>query len=128
MIQVEGVDIEYPQIGREPQMGYTPEYIEKRMISGYIRRLYRGKRFNATFSYAFLTQEQIDEIRQLLDLQYQKGVLQIIISSPFGNYEGDAILELNGTQTRYKRDPDTGEFVWTNWRINVQGARYVDDN
>lgn len=127
MLQVEGIDIEYPQIGKEPKMGYSDEYVEKVMVSGLVKRIYRGKRFYATFSYPFLQPEQIDTIKQLLAGQRQRGYLNVTISSPYGNYDGQAILELNNDQTRFKRDPETGDFVWTNWSITVKGTRY-DDN
>ena len=127
MLQVEGVNIEYPQIGREPQMGYTEEYVEKTMISGKIRRIYRGKRFNATFSYAFLTSEQITTIRQLMSAQRQRGYLDITINSPFGDFSGQAVIDLNSNQTRYKKNPDTGEFVWTNWQLSVIGTEYAEE-
>lgn len=128
MLQVEGIDLEFPQISKEPTMGYADEYVEKTMISGLVKRIYRGKRFYAEFSYPFLQQEQIDIIKQLLESQRQKGYLSIDISSPYGNYEGQAILELNSNQTRFKKDPETGDFVWTNWSISVKGTRYADDN
>ena len=127
MLQVDGIDIEYPQIGREPQMGYADEYVEKVMVSGLVKRIYRGKRFYATFTYPFLEQDQITTIKQLLASQRVRGYVEIKISSPYGNYEGQAILELNSDQTRFKQNPDTGEFVWTNWSITAKGTRY-DDN
>lgn len=124
MLKVENIDLEFPQIGKEPRMGYAEEYVEKVMISGLIKRIYRGKRFYATFSYAFLTQNQIDTIKQLLQAQTQRGYLNVEISSPFGNYKGQALLELNQDQARFKYDTNIKEYVWTNWQITVKATKY----
>lgn len=124
MLKIEGVDFELPQIGREPKFGYSDEYVEKTMISGKIRRIYKGKRFYATFSYAFLTEEQIFEINELLATQRQNGFLSVEISTPYGEYSGDAIIEVNNDQTRYKYNSDTGTYVWTNWSMSIKAVDY----
>ena len=124
MLQIEGIDFELPQMGREPKMGYADEFMEKTMISGKIRRVYKGKRFFATFSYAFLTEDQINSLNALLTTQRQKGFLDVIISSPFGNYTGECIIELGSDQTRFKYDADTGKYVWINWSLSLKGVNY----
>lgn len=124
MLKIEGIDFELPQIGREPKMGYADEFIEKTMISGKIRRIYRGKRFYATFSYAFLTDEQILTFNSLLEQQREQGFLNIEIDTAFGSYKGSAIVELNNDQSRFKYDRDTGTYMWTNWQLAVKGVDY----
>lgn len=127
MLKVEGINLEapdFPQIGKEPSMGYADEYIEKTMISGLVKRIYRGKRFYATFTYAFLRPEQITIIKDLLGAQRHQGFLNVEISNPYGNYKGQAILELNSDQIRFKIDPKTGEGIWTNWQIHIKATAY----
>lgn len=127
MLTINGIDMELPQIGREPTMGYADEYVEKTMISGKIRRIYKGRRFYANFSYAFLTAEQRATVNSLLAAQRQNGYLTVQISSPFGTYNGQAIIELGQEQTRFKYDEDADDYVWTNWTLTLKGVDY-DDN
>lgn len=127
MLKINRIDMELPQIGREPTMGYADEYVEKTMISGKIRRIYKGRRFYANFSYAFLTAEQKATINSLLSAQRQNGYLTVQISSPFGTYNGQAIIELNEEQTRFKYDETAQDYVWINWELTLKGVDY-DDN
>lgn len=125
MLKINNIDMELPQIGKEPKMGYAEEYVEKTMLSGKIRRIYRGKRFYATFSYAYLTSEQRTIIQQLLAAQEQSGYVTIQISSPYGTFSGQAIMELNQQQTRFAYSEVLGDYVWVDWQITVKGVEYV---
>lgn len=127
MLTINGIDMELPQIGREPTMGYADEYTEKTMISGKIRRIYKGRRFYANFSYGFLTAEQRATMNSLLAAQRQNGYLTVQISSPYGTYNGQAIIELGQEQTRFKYDEEVQDYVWTNWTLTLKGVDY-DDN
>ena len=127
MLKINSIDMELPQIGREPTMGYADEYVEKTMISSKIRRIYKGRRFYANFSYAFLTAEQRTTVNSLLAAQRQNGYLDVQISSPFGSYNGQAIIELGQEQTRFAYSDVLGEYVWTNWDLTLKGVDY-DDN
>ena len=127
MLVINDIDMELPQMGRDPTMGYADEYIEKTMISGKIRRIYRGKRFYANFSYAFLTAEQRATLNSLLAAQRQNGYLTVEINTPFGEYYGQAIIELNQEQTRFKYDETAQDYVWTNWALTLKAVDY-DDN
>lgn len=127
MLTINGIDMELPQIGREPTMGYADEYVEKTMISGKIRRIYKGRRFYANFSYGFLTAAQRATMNSLLAAQRQNGYLTVQISSPFGTYNGQAIIELGQEQTRFKYDEEAQDYVWTNWTLTLKGVDY-DDN
>lgn len=124
MLKVENIDLEYPQIGREPKMGYADEYIEKTMMSGLIKRIYSGKRFYATFSYAYLLNDQRATINALLSTQRTQGYLNVVIDTPFGQYAGPAILELSNEQTRFTYSEVLKDYVWTNWSLTLKGARY----
>lgn len=124
MLKIESQDWELPQIGKEPKMGYADEYQEYTMISGLIRRIYRGKRFYATFSYGFLTDEQRAKLNDLLLTQRTQGYLNVVISSPYGEYKGQATLDINQDQTRFKYDKEAGEYVWVNWSITLKAVSY----
>lgn len=125
MLKINNIDMELPQMGKEPQMGYAEEYVEKTMLSGKIRRIYRGKRFYATFSYAYLTSEQRTIIQQLLAAQEQSGYVTVQISSPYGTFSGQAIMELNQQQTRFAYSDVLKDYVWVNWQITVKGVEYA---
>lgn len=125
MLTINNIDMELPQMGKEPQMGYAEEYVEKTMLSGKIRRIYRGKRFYATFSYAYLTSEQRTIIQQLLAAQEQSGYVTVQISSPYGTFSGQAIMELNQQQTRFAYSDVLKDYVWVDWQISVKGVEYA---
>lgn len=125
MLKINNIDMELPQMGKEPQMGYAEEYVEKTMLSGKIRRIYRGKRFYATFSYAYLTSEQRTIIQQLLAAQEQSGYVTVQISSPYGTFSGQAIMELNQQQTRFAYSDVLKDYVWVDWQITVKGVEYA---
>lgn len=124
MLKINNIDMELPQMGREPTMGYADEYVEKTMISGKIRRIYKGRRFYANFSYAYLTAEQKATLNSLLAAQRQNGYLTVQISSPFGSYSGQAIIELGQEQTRFKYDETLQDYVWVNWQLTLKGVDY----
>lgn len=124
MLKVENINIEYPQIGKEPTMGYSDEYVEKTMMSGLIKRIYKGKRFYATFSYPYLLEKERATINSLLATQRTQGYLNVVIDTPFGQYSGQAILELGNDQTRFMYSNVLQDYVWTNWSITLKGARY----
>lgn len=126
MLKINNVDMEFPQMGREPTMGYTDEYVEKIMISGKIRRIYKGRRFSATFSYAYLTSSQRNTLDTLLAAQRQNGYLTAQIDSPFGTYNGQVIMTLDKAQTRFKYDETLGEYVWVNWQLTLKGVPYAN--
>ena len=124
MLKINNIDMELPQMGREPTMGYADEYVEKTMISGKICRIYKGRRFYANFSYAYLTADQKATLNSLLASQRQNGYLTVQISSPFGSYNGQAIIELGQEQTRFKYDETLQDYVWVNWQLTLKGVDY----
>jgi hypothetical protein len=124
MLMLNNADWELPQIGKEPTVGYEDEYVEKTMISGKIRRIYKGRRFYGNFSYAFLTTAQRDDLQTLLLLQRTNGYIDVKISTPYGSFEGQAIIDVDASQTRFRYDTETGEYVWTNWRMSIKAVDY----
>ena len=126
MLKINNVDMELPQMGKSPTMGYTDEYVEKTMISGKIRRIYKGRRFSATFSYAYMTEEERNVLDTLFAEQRQNGYLTAQIDSPYGTYNGQVILEIKKEQTRFAYSEVLQSYVWTNWQLTLKGVPYAD--
>lgn len=124
MLTINGINMELPQMGKEPTMGYADEYTEKTMISGKIRRIYKGRRFYANFSYAYLTADQKATMNSLLSAQRKNGYLTVQMSSPYGTYSGQAIIELGQEQTRFAYDSSLQDYVWINWNLTLKGVDY----
>lgn len=119
MFEVEGIDLEYPQIGKEPKIGYEDVAKEYTMISGKIRKIFQGRRFKANFTYAFLTSEQRGQLLDLINSQKTKGFLTVKIKTAFGEFNGDAFLTIDGTQTRFSYSKILNDYVWTNWSVSI---------
>ena len=124
MFTINGQDWELPQSGKEPTMGYSDEFIEKTMISGKIRRIYRGRRFYASFYYPYLSESQKTALEDLFTTQRQSGSLSVSIDSPYGTWSGEAILDGNNNQRRFTADPKTGERRWLDWTISITAVDY----
>ena len=124
MFTINGQNWELPQSGKEPTMGYSDEYIEKTMISGKIRRIYRGRRFYANFYFPFLSDAQKTSFEALLATQRQSGSLTVVIDSPYGTWRGEAILDGNNNQRRFTADSTTGEHRWLDWNISITAVDY----
>lgn len=124
MFTINGQNWELPQSGKEPTMGYSDEYIEKTMISGKIRRIYKGRRFYANFYYGFLSENQKTSFEDMLATQRRNGYLTVQIDSPYGTWSGQAIIDGNNNQRRFIADPKTGERRWLDWNISVTAVDY----
>lgn len=122
MIKFNNVDFELPTLGKEPQIGYEDEFIEKKMLSGKIRRIYKGKRFYAVFRYAYLTDAQINQLNQILTSQRDTGYISAKISTPFGDFNGNAILTVDKSTTMFKKDKETGKYVWINYSVQLKAV------
>lgn len=122
MLTINGENWELPQIGKEPTMGYSDEYIEKTMISGKIRRIYKGRRFYAQFYYGYLTAEQRLNLENLLATQREQGYLAVNISNQYGSFSGEAIIDLNENQRSFDPKNDT----WLDWQISLKAVDYDD--
>lgn len=124
MLTINGQDWELSQIGNEPTIGYEDEYIEKTMISGKIRRIYKGRRFYAKFSYGFLSDSQISSMNDLLATQRVSGYLDVSVDTAYGVFSGQAIVDLSNNQRRWTRDRQTGERLWFDWVIEIKAVDY----
>ena len=124
MFTINGNDWELPQSGHEPTMGYSDEYIEKTMISGKIRRIYKGRRFYANFYYPFLSDAQMTAFENLFTVQRRDGYLVVAIDSPYGTWRGNVLIDGNNNQRRFTTDPTTRERRWLDWQLSITAVDY----
>lgn len=118
MIIINNEDWELPQIGKEPEIGYEYEYITKTVISGKVHRVYRGRRFFANISYAFL-----DETRAADLLSLVKSDVNVSIRTPFDTFSGAAQIEITKMPTRFEK---AGVYdTWTEWKISIVGVNLI---
>lgn len=121
MLRIENIDFEFSTMNKEPEFGYTEEYKEYTMLSGKKRRVYKpGSRLNATFSYAYLTDEQKAQLYSVLTTQRTQGFLRAEIDTAKGAFVGNVHMEINNSQTRFAFI--NGKYVWTNYEITLQGV------
>lgn len=125
MIKLGGVDFELKTLAPNPKFGYTFEYVEKKMISGRVRRIYRGRRVQVELNYGYLTDEQISNLDGLMKSQNQNGFISIELDMPNGSFIGDANISVNNLQSRYAYI--NGKWVWTNYEIILTGTSYVKE-
>lgn len=122
MIKIENIDVEFPQMGKEPKVGYETIYQEYIMMSGKIKRIEKGKRFVASFSYAYLTADQRSTIQELLTTQKLQGYLAAQISTPQGTFIGNVIIDINSDQSRFAYSEVLQDYVWTNWSFTAKAV------
>lgn len=124
MLTLNGIDFELPTLCREPSCGYTYEYNEYTMISGRVRRVYKGRRFTITFSYGALTSSQLAYLKNALNNMQANGYVYMEADTPLGTFAGNVILTMNGEQTRFRMDYDkttkTYTPVWINWSFTAK--------
>lgn len=135
MFKINGLDWELPQRAKTHSAGYEYEYIEHTMMSGKIRRLYKGKRFHATFSYGFLSNAQVLFIHKILAKQMEDGYCTIEMDyGGMTNYtfNGPAIITLNSDQQKfesYETGTDESSNIWVstwiNWNLEIESVDYV---
>lgn len=124
MLKIENIDFELPTMNKKPQFGYQEEYKEYTMLSGKKRRVYKkGKRIVASFSYAYLTDEQISQLMNIMTTQKQTGYVNAIIDMPGGSFSGAVNISLDNSQTRWARI--NGRWVWTDYQITLQGVDMI---
>lgn len=119
MLKINDEDWELPQIGKSPKIGYEYEYTTKEVISGKIYRVPIGRRFTASISYAFLSDEQASVLLAMAT----GGAQHVEITTPFDTFDGNAFIEISSTPTRFK-DNNNNE-TWTDWRVNITGSDLI---
>ena len=120
MLKLGGIDFELSTLNKNAQFGSIVEYIEKKMISGKIRRIEKGKRFSAEFSYAYLTDEQRNVLMHLKNNQ----PIYAEISTPDGIFKGEVYLDINDLITRFAFI--NNKWVWSNYSITLTGVDYIE--
>lgn len=116
MFKINGEDWELPVMGKTPTIGYEYTYTSKTTLDGKIHRKYVGRRFNATFSYAILTDAQVAKIKSWAE---SNDGVSVEISTPIDIFTGKAYLTILNAPQRFK--PDT----WTAWQLQLTGAEVV---
>lgn len=119
MINLGGYDFELGTLASNPKFGYITEYREYKTISGKIRRDVKGKRFQGTFSYGYLTATEISNINSLLDTQKTAGYISAEIETSDGTFTGNVFLTIDDTQVRFSAGK------WVDWKIIVTGVDLV---
>ena len=116
MINIGGIDFELKTLAPNPEFSYEEEYVERKMISGKLRKIYKGKRMNFTATYAYLTSTQINNLYSLLDQQRTNGFVSASITTPSGAFEGNVTITIDDTQKRFTYNSTLG-WIWSNWVI-----------
>lgn len=116
MINLGGINWELKTLARNPEFNYQEEFVERKMISGKVRRIYKGKRMTFTATYGYLTDTQISNLYSLLDSQRSNGYVSATITTPSGTFEGNVSIEIDDSQKRYTHSDSLG-WIWTNWVI-----------
>lgn len=120
MIKLNNVDIESYIKSINPSFGFESEYYENKMISGKIRRDYRGKRFKASIKFPYLTQEQVNYLFDII-----KGEeINAQISTAVGLFQGNVFANLNSSQTRFAFI--NNNWVWVNYELTLNGVDLID--
>jgi hypothetical protein len=120
MINLGGIDFELNTLAPNPEFNYQQVYVERTMISGKIRRIYKGKRFTMSIAYGYLTDQQISNLYGLLSSQSQNGFISAAITTPDGSFTGNVMIDIDESQKRFKIVDGKG--VWSNWVINLTGV------
>lgn len=116
MINLGGINWELKTLAPDPEFNYQEEFVERKMISGKVRRIYKGKRMTFTATYGYLTDTQISNLYSLLDSQRSNGYVSATITTPSGTFEGNVSIEIDDSQKRYTHSDSLG-WIWTNWVI-----------
>lgn len=87
VVNYDGKDfnLEYPQINRNSvSVTLAPVYVEKTTINGTIKRLLKGYRLSATWSYPYLLKQQWADFAIISQVQAQQGGVDFKIDVPYG--------------------------------------------
>ena len=119
-------------MGKNPTFGYEEEFVEKRMLSGLIRRIYKGKRFVARVSFGTLLPAnsiqsheigaRANGVYWLLDKQRSNGYLYAEVTDPESKtetFKGNVFVDLDSSRRRFKWDTDLQDYVWTNYQLVI---------
>lgn len=123
MINLGGIDFELNTLAPNPTFNYVDEYIERKMLSGKIRRIYKGKRFNAELTYGYLTEQQISNLYGLLNSQQNNGFINATITMPNDTFNGNINISIDEGQKRYAYI--NNQWIWTNWKIIIDGVDLI---
>lgn len=106
--------------------GYVPEYEEKEYVGGIRARFYKGKRFTASWTYAYLSQTE----RQALLATLGNGKenlfrAQMPESRSTGTgtvtevFEGNCFLDISPKQSLFMYSDVLNDYVWSNVTVTI---------
>jgi hypothetical protein len=120
MINLGGIDFELPTLAPNPEFNWQEEYVERKMLSGKIRRVYKGRRFTMTLVYGYLTEQQASDLYGLLASQQSNGYVAAAVTTPDGSFSGNVTIDVDESQKRFKIADGKG--VWSNWVLTLSGT------
>lgn len=121
--KINNVDVNFPQMGKEPTMGYEPVYTEKTVISGAVFRKIKGYRRVLTWSYDYLTYEQRQTFYSILN-NSTMGAYTVYCLFPAGHglerseITDTMIITMNSDQRQFM-DSSVNGVVYKNWRFRA---------
>ena len=104
VVNYDGKDfnLEYPQINRNSiSVTLAPVYVEKTTINGTIKRLLKGYRLSATWSYPYLLKQQWDDFAIISQVQAQQGEVVFKMDLPYVISIVDDKIQYDSTTGRY---------------------------
>lgn len=125
MFTINNINFEFPQRSKSHTAGYKEEYLEKEMVSGKVRRLYRGKRFYADFFYPFLSTAQINNLKTILEYQRKWGYCNVEMDSAEDAFKGQAFVSVNSDQEKFETNIEENEYQWIKWSLEIESVNYV---
>jgi hypothetical protein len=120
VINLGGIDFELPTLAPNPSFNWVQEYVERQMLSGKMRRVYKGRRFSATLTYGYLTDQQVSDLYGLLSSQQQNGYVAASMTTPDGTFAGNVTIDVDESQKRFTLKDGKG--VWSNWILTIKGV------
>lgn len=121
MLKLENIEFDLPTMNKNPTFGYEREYKEYTMLSGKKRRVYKpGKRLVASYSYAYLTDEQLSQLGNIMTAQQKNGYVNAEINMPGETFVGKVNISIDNSQTRFAKI--NGRWVWIDYKITLQGV------
>lgn len=126
MINLGGIDFELDTLAPNPEFNYQDEFIERKMISGKIRRIYKGKRMTMTLVYGYLTDSQVSNLYSLISSQITNGFISAAITTSNNQtFQGNVNISLDESQKRFKYDSSSSKWIWSNWKVVLTAVDLV---
>lgn len=124
MIELNGINVEYPTITHVVNLGYEQQLSVKIAISGREHTDTIGKRLVGEWSYVWLTNSQIEQLYSLIDAQKDKYIFAKITTAQ-GLFEGNVYVGIDDMQKRYVKNSVTNEYVWIGYSVKIRAVDLI---